>query len=93
VTSDFARQQDDFQRGILAGDDKVLGEILDSPGAADPFMQLFQRHRVFSSEWLRLCHRQPEVERRRLRRYIPAQRANRQSTQERNNSTSTTTNA
>ena len=29
--SDFARQQDDFQRGILAGDDKVLGEILDSP--------------------------------------------------------------
>jgi len=31
VTGDFARQQDDFQRGILAGDDKVLGEILDSP--------------------------------------------------------------
>ena len=31
MTSDFARQQDDFQRGILAGDDKVLGEILDSP--------------------------------------------------------------
>ena len=29
--SDFARQQDDFQRGILAGDDKVLAEILDSP--------------------------------------------------------------
>jgi hypothetical protein len=31
VTGDFARQQDDFQRGILAGDDKVLAEILDSP--------------------------------------------------------------
>ena len=31
MTGDFARQQDDFQRGILAGDDKVLGEILDSP--------------------------------------------------------------
>jgi hypothetical protein len=29
--SDFARQQNDFQRGILAGDDKVLAEILDSP--------------------------------------------------------------
>lgn len=29
--SDLARQQEDFQRGILAGDDKVLGEILDSP--------------------------------------------------------------
>jgi len=29
--SDFARQQSDFQRGILAGDDSVLAEILDSP--------------------------------------------------------------
>ena len=29
--SDFARQQSDFQRGILSGDDKVLAEILDSP--------------------------------------------------------------
>src|SRR5439155_2319066 len=29
--SDFARQQSDFQRGILAGDDGVLTEILDSP--------------------------------------------------------------
>jgi hypothetical protein len=29
--SDFARQQSDFQRGILAGDDRVLTEILDSP--------------------------------------------------------------
>ena len=29
--SDFARQQADFQRGILAGDDSVLAEILDSP--------------------------------------------------------------
>src|SRR5262249_57429314 len=29
--SDFARQQADFQRGILAGDDAVLAEILDSP--------------------------------------------------------------
>jgi Putative DNA-binding domain len=29
--SDFARLQDDFQRGILTGDDKVLAEILDSP--------------------------------------------------------------
>ncbi len=29
--SDFARQQSDFQRGILAGDDTILGEILDSP--------------------------------------------------------------
>ena len=29
--SDFARQQTDFQRGILAGDDGVLTEILDSP--------------------------------------------------------------
>jgi hypothetical protein len=29
--SEFARLQDDFQRGILGGDDKVLGEILDSP--------------------------------------------------------------
>lgn len=28
--SDFARQQADFQRGILAGDDAVLAEILDS---------------------------------------------------------------
>lgn len=28
--SDFARQQADFQRGILAGDDSVLAEILDS---------------------------------------------------------------
>ena len=29
--SDFARQQADFQRGILAGDDSVLAEIPDSP--------------------------------------------------------------
>jgi Putative DNA-binding domain len=29
--SDFARQQSDFQRGILTGDDTVLAEILDSP--------------------------------------------------------------
>jgi hypothetical protein len=29
--SEFARLQDDFQRGILGGDDKVLGDILDSP--------------------------------------------------------------
>jgi hypothetical protein len=29
--SDFARQQDEFQRGILDGDEKVLAEILDSP--------------------------------------------------------------
>jgi len=29
--SDFARQQDDFQRCILTGDDSVLTEILDSP--------------------------------------------------------------
>ena len=29
--SDLARQQADFQRGILAGDDSVLAEILDSP--------------------------------------------------------------
>src|SRR6195952_2644270 len=29
--SDFARQQADFQRGILTGDDTVLTEILDSP--------------------------------------------------------------
>jgi hypothetical protein len=29
--SGFARLQDDFQRGILSGDDKVLGDILDSP--------------------------------------------------------------
>ena len=29
--SDFARQQAEFQRGILGGDDAVLSEILDSP--------------------------------------------------------------
>ena len=29
--SEFARQQSEFQRGILAGDDAILGEILDSP--------------------------------------------------------------
>ncbi|MFB9269124.1 putative DNA-binding domain-containing protein [Bradyrhizobium erythrophlei] len=29
--SDFARQQSDFQRGILADDDTILSEILDSP--------------------------------------------------------------
>jgi len=29
--SDFARQQSDFQRGILGGDNAVLAEILDSP--------------------------------------------------------------
>lgn len=29
--NDLARQQADFQRGILAGDDSVLGEIPDSP--------------------------------------------------------------
>ena len=29
--SDFARQQSEFQRGILSGDDTVLAEILDSP--------------------------------------------------------------
>ncbi|WP_052832905.1 DNA-binding domain-containing protein [Bradyrhizobium sp. LTSP885] len=29
--SDFARQQSDFQHGILTGDDKILAEILDSP--------------------------------------------------------------
>ena len=29
--SDFARQQANFQRGILSGDDTVLSEILDSP--------------------------------------------------------------
>ena len=29
--SDYARQQSDFQRGILTGDDSILAEILDSP--------------------------------------------------------------
>lgn len=29
--SDFARQQSEFQHGILSGDDTVLAEILDSP--------------------------------------------------------------
>ncbi len=29
--SEFARQQSDFQRGILSGDDSILAEILDSP--------------------------------------------------------------
>src|SRR5580658_8893615 len=29
--SDFARQQSDFQRGILTGDDAILAEIPDSP--------------------------------------------------------------
>jgi len=29
--SDFARQQGEFQRGILASDDSVLAELLDSP--------------------------------------------------------------
>ena len=29
--SDFARQQSEFQRGVLTGDDAVLAEILDSP--------------------------------------------------------------
>ena len=29
--SDFARQQAEFQRGILSDDDTVLAEILDSP--------------------------------------------------------------
>ena len=29
--SDFARQQSEFQRGILTGDDSVLVEILDGP--------------------------------------------------------------
>ena len=29
--SDFARQQAEFQRGILDGDETVLAEILDSP--------------------------------------------------------------
>jgi hypothetical protein len=29
--SEFARQQDDFQRGILSGDDSILADILDSP--------------------------------------------------------------
>src|ERR1043166_5088346 len=29
--SDLARQQDDFQRGILGADDTILTEILDSP--------------------------------------------------------------
>jgi hypothetical protein len=29
--SDFARQQSEFQRGILTGDNSVLAEILDSP--------------------------------------------------------------
>jgi len=29
--SDFARQQGEFQRGILSGDDSILAEILDSP--------------------------------------------------------------
>ena len=29
--SDFARQQGEFQRGVLTGDDAILAEILDSP--------------------------------------------------------------
>ena len=29
--SDFARQQNEFQLGILTGDDTILAEILDSP--------------------------------------------------------------
>jgi hypothetical protein len=29
--SDFARQQSEFQQGILTGDDRILAEILDSP--------------------------------------------------------------
>jgi hypothetical protein len=29
--SEFARQQSEFQRGILAGDDAILDEIIDSP--------------------------------------------------------------
>ena len=31
MTSDFARQQTEFQRGILTADDTILAEILDSP--------------------------------------------------------------
>ena len=29
--NEFERLQDEFQRGIMSGDDKVLGDILDSP--------------------------------------------------------------
>ena len=29
--NEFERLQDEFQRGIMSSDDKVLGEILDSP--------------------------------------------------------------
>ncbi len=42
--SDFARQQSEFQRGILTGDDSVLAEILDSPQEARDVLFGVYRH-------------------------------------------------
>jgi hypothetical protein len=42
--SDFARQQDDFQRGILSGDDTILAEILDSPKEKREILYGVYRH-------------------------------------------------
>ena len=42
--SDFARQQDDFQRGILSGDDSILAEILDSPKEKREILYGVYRH-------------------------------------------------
>jgi hypothetical protein len=42
--SEFARQQDDFQRGILSGDDSILAEILDSPKEKREILYGVYRH-------------------------------------------------
>jgi hypothetical protein len=42
--SEFARQQDDFQRGILSGDDSILAEILDSPKETRDVLYGVYRH-------------------------------------------------
>ena len=42
--SEFARQQDDFQRGILSGDDTILTEILDSPKEKREVLYRVYRH-------------------------------------------------
>ena len=41
---DFAQQQDDFQRGILSGDDAVLAQICDSPTQKRDILYGVYRH-------------------------------------------------
>src|SRR6266404_7161788 len=63
------------ERGDQGAHREGGGKILDGVRAADPFAQLFQRHRWVPPFESRVWHRERGVERPRRHRYIPARRA------------------